>query len=691
MRNISRLKVLILVALVLWIKTLLSYTLEFNLGINDVLQFIIAIFNPIGPIILFFSLSLYFLRKKVFLIILTVLYLLQSLLIYSNILYYREFTNFLSANTILGAKTVVGGLGKSVLTSMRPHDLIYVIDILLLIVLFGYLNQRMDLEPIRKLNALACTAIGMTLTIVNLTISEMNRPQLLGRTFDQTYIVKYLGLNSFLTYDFINQVNTDNVKSNVSNEAINIPLETVSQNYATPNKKYFGIARKKNVIVIHLESFQQFLINMKVNGQEVTPFLNSLYSDKNTLAYSNFFHEVGQGKTSDAETMLESGLFGLPTGSFFTKLGPDTTYQAAPAILNQEQGYTSAVFHGNVGSFYSRDKVYKNMGYNYFFDQKYFNVGDDTNSGFGLKDKLFFAESIQYLEKLQQPFYTKFITVTNHYPFDLPDEDNDGFVKPETDNNVVNNYFLTAHYLDASLKEFFNYLKDSGLYDRSIIVLYGDHYGISDDKASALAPLFNKNATEWSDYDNAQLQRVPYMIHMKGLKGGIKDTYGGEIDALPTLLHLVGINSKQYIQLGTDMLSKDHNGTVVFRNGSLINKKYTCLRNSKGSFDIYDNQTGQLIDTSNDQALLDQVQKWAVQKDNLLSMSDDINNKNLLRFYTPIGFEPVDPKKYDYNNEVSQLNKINNNLGNSSTSLFSQNDDTSTVDTYKTDAPEYQK
>ena len=47
---------------------------------------------------------------------------------------------------------------------------------------------------------------------------------------------------------------------------------------------------------------------MKVNDQEVTPFLNSLYSDKNTVSFSNFFHEVGQGKTSDAENMLESGL-----------------------------------------------------------------------------------------------------------------------------------------------------------------------------------------------------------------------------------------------------------------------------------------------------------------------------------------------------------------------------------------------
>ncbi len=94
--------------------------------------------------------------------------------------------------------------------------------------------------------------------------------------------------------------------------------------------------------MIHLESFQQFLINMKVQGQEVTPFLNQLYQNKATISFDNFFHEVGQGKTSDAENMLETGTFGLPQGSLFTQLGSDNTFEAAPAVLGQK-GYTTAV------------------------------------------------------------------------------------------------------------------------------------------------------------------------------------------------------------------------------------------------------------------------------------------------------------------------------------------------------------
>lgn len=72
--------------------------------------------------------------------------------------------------------------------------------------------------------------------------------------------------------------------------------------------------------------------------------------------------------------MLETGAFGLPQGSLFSALGTDNTFEAAPAILNQQSGYSSAVFHGNSCSFWNRDNVYKNFGYQNFFDASYYDI-----------------------------------------------------------------------------------------------------------------------------------------------------------------------------------------------------------------------------------------------------------------------------------------------------------------------------
>lgn len=684
----KRLGFMALLVALLWIKTIIAYYCDFSLGVSDPLQHFILIINPIATAVILLSIALYINRSKISYIVMGFIYVLESALLYGNILYYREFSDFLSFNTIAGAAKVSKGLGGSAANLVQIHDFIYGLDFIILAILLLTHYIKIDPQPMKKLTAIATTFLGIFLFSLNLTIAESNRPQLLGRTFDRAYIVKYLGLNSFLAYDSIKTVQNNQVRSEAVGTDMDDVLTEVKKNYAKPNPTYFGKAKGKNIIVIHLESFQQFLINYKVNGQEVTPFLNSLYSDKNTMSFDNFYHEVGQGKTSDAENMLETGLFGLPEGSLFSKLGSDNTFQAAPAILGQKEGYTSAVFHGNIGSFWNRDNVYKNMGYDYFFDSNYFNKTADSSLEYGMKDKMMLSESVKYLEQLQQPFYTKFITVTNHYPFELPDEDNDGFQAPNTSNSAVNNYFLTAHYLDNALQEFFNYLKSSGIYDNSMIVLYGDHYGLSNSQNPDLAPLLGVDTNDWSDFNDSQMQKVPFMIHMKGLKGGINHSYGGEIDVLPTILHLAGINTKQYIQLGTDLLSKQHNQIVIFRNKNFVTPHYTVLKNSNGDPEVYKNKTGELVDLSQNPKLKEKVAKWQQYVNDKLKLSDTINNKNLLRFYTPTGFTPVDSKEYNYQNEIQKLVATRNNLGLKSTSVYSQNGNKSTTNLYSTDAPE---
>ncbi|WP_125712888.1 LTA synthase family protein [Companilactobacillus kedongensis] len=684
----KRLGFMTLLIIFLWIKSVIAYYIDFSLGATDPLQHLIMIINPIATAVILLSLALYINKTLISYIVMGIVYILETILLYANILYYREFSDFISFNTIMGVSKVSKGLGNSAMNSAAPHDFIYWIDFIVIALLFISHFIKLDKRPIRKLTAAATTILGVMLFSFNLMLAESNRPQLLGRTFDRAYIVKYLGFNSFLAYDSIKTAQNNQVRSSAVGTDMDTVLQYTNNNYAAPNPVYFGKAKGKNIIIIHLESFQQFLINMKVNGQEVTPFLNSIYSDKSTMSFDNFYHEVGQGKTSDAETMLETGLFGTSEGSFFQSLGGDNTLQSAPAILSQKEGYTSAVFHGNVGSFWNRDNVYKNMGYNYFFDESYYNQTDNSNTGYGMKDKLMLSESVKYLEQLQQPFYAKYITVTNHYPFELSDEDNDGFVKPDTNADTVNNYFLTAHYLDNSLKEFFNYLKDSGLYDNSMIVLYGDHYGISDDKNPDLAPLLGYDADSWNDFNNSQLQRVPFMIHMKGLKGGINHTYGGEIDVLPTIMHLAGINTQNYVQVGSDLLSKQHKSLVAFRNKTFVTAKYTVLKGNNGKPEVYNNKTGELIDLENDPKLKGQVKKWQQEVNQKLKISDVTNNKNLLRFYTPTGFTPVDPKNYSYQDEIQQLIKTRNKLGLKSTSVYSKNGNQSTTPLYNTDAPE---
>ncbi|EGP5637372.1 LTA synthase family protein [Enterococcus faecium] len=674
----NRLAIVLTAVFFFWLKTITAYYADFSLGVEGTIQYFILWINPIATTLLFFGLSLYIKKPKPALAILLIIDILNTLLLYLNIIFYREFTDFITVKSVLGFSKVSQGLSGSSFSLMKPHDVIYWLDIAVFIGLLVWLKVKkipIKSNPVSKPMAIAVTCLSGLIFSGNLALSEANRPQLLQRTFDRSYIVKYLGIDAYTIYDGIKTGMTSSVRAHASSNGIDEVLDYTKKHYAEPNPETFGLAKEKNVIVLHLESFQQFLINMKVDGQEVTPFLNSIFQNQATISFDNFFHEVGQGKTSDAENMLETGTFGLPQGSLFTELGSDNVFQAAPAILGQTEGYTSAVFHGNVASFWNRDHVYKNLEYDNFFDRSYFDESDET-LGYGILDKDLFRESAQYLEHLQQPFYTKFLSVTNHTPY-YTDDKNFDFPSLNTGNSTVDNYVRTTHYLDQSLEQFFTYLKKSGIYQNSIFVIYGDHFGISNTDNKDLASALGKDPDTWDEFDNAQMQRVPLMIHMPGYtKGTVNHEYGGEIDVLPTLLHLLGIDDKDYLHFGTDLLSSQHDQVVAFRNGNFVTPKYTVLGGK-----AYNNQTGEIIDTKA-AGIDEEISKDQEKVKTALSLSDKLNQENLLRFYVPNGFETIDPKKYDYKNEAERNEAIEKQKGEHSTSVFSKNGNKTTTILY---------
>ena len=687
----TRLGFVLTLLLLYWFKTMWAYSVDFNLDIQGPYQIFLAVINPLPISLLFIGLALYIKRTKLFYSLAFGIYLLLFIWLISNSIYYREFTDFVTVNTMLASSKVSAGLGAAALELFRPWDVIYILDFPILAFFFFKKWIRMDNRPFNKRASFAVTSLSAMLFSANLFLAEIDRPELLTRGFSNYYVVRALGLPAFLGYSANQTYVANKERSKASEEDLKPVEEYIQQHYAKPNPEYFGMAKGRNVIYIHLESFQQFLIDYKLKVDdkeyEVTPFLNSLYHSKETFAFSNVFNQVKAGKTSDAETMIETGLFGLNQGSFMVNYGGTNTQQAAPFILSKNGYNSSAVFHGNAGSFWNRNTAYKQWGYNYFFDASYFTKQNSSNSfQYGLNDKYMLKDSIKYLERLQQPFYTKFITVSNHYPYTTSLSGDDlGFPLAKTQDETINGYFATANYLDSSIKAFFDYLKESGLYKNSIIVLYGDHYGISNSRNPALAPLLGKNSETWSSYDNAMLQRVPYMVVIPGMdKGGIIDTYGGEIDMLPTLEHLLGIESNKFLQVGQDMLSPEHDQIVAFRSANyFVTPEYTSY-----SGRTYYTKTGEEI-TNPDEKTKEELDKIREAANLQLKISDSIQTGDLLRFFKGNDLGKVNPEDYSYTNSFKALKKIEKEKGDKSTSLYNQRGNQSTVDLFK--APTYKE
>lgn len=662
-----------------WIKTYFVCLTKFNLGVNGNMQGFLLFLNPIPTTILLLGIALYMKGRKSY-IWMMIIDLLTSTWLFANILYYREFSDFLTMTLMKGSSSVSNNLGKSIAGIVRPTDFLAYIDVAILIILLLTKVIKVDVTKLNIRIPLTITGIAIVAFGINLTLAQQDRSGLLTRTFDNNYIVKYLGLNAYSVYDGAKAAKTSAVKAHANSSDMQSVQNYINSNRTASNVQYGGVARGKNVFIIHLESLQQFMIDYKWDGQEVTPNINKIYHENDTMSFDNFFHQVGQGKTADAELMMENSLFGLPEGAAMVTDGTTNTFQAAPAIMDQH-GYTTAAFHGDVPSFWNRDNTYKSWGYDYFFSSKYYKEKKDYNVGYGMKDKIFMRDAASYVQKLPQPFYAKLITVTNHYPYML-DKQNQSISKTDTGDDTVDGYVQTAHYMDQAVGQFMDWLKATGLDKNSMIVFYGDHYGISENHKKATAQLMGKS--KFNNFDEAQFQRVPFMIHMNGLKGGINHTYGGEIDALPTILNLLGVKNDNTIQFGSDLLAPKRSQLVPFRNGDFVSPKYT---KTNGAY--YYTKTGKPVSnpTLAEKQELSQLSNRVATE---LSLSDKVINGDLLRFYNPKGFKKVNRKEYDYTKKkgTKQLKAQDKKK---KSSIMYKNNNKSLMNLYQTDAPELNK
>lgn len=663
-----------------WVKTYLTYITKFNLGVVGPMQKFLLLINPLPTAMLLIGIGLFFKGRKSYWIMVIIDFLL-SLWLFSNILYYREFSDFLSTSIIKTSGSTSDNLGKSIAGITKGTDFLVFLDVVIIVLLIAFKVFKIDVRRLKLKISLLIEGLAVVLIGTNLTMAQKVRPGLLTRTFDNNYIVKYLGLNSFAVYDGVKTAQSNAIMAKANHSDLKTVQSYIKKNYIAPNPEYYGVAKNKNVLVIHLESFQQFLIDYKWHGKEVTPNLNKLYHANDTISFDNFFNQVGQGKTSDAEMMLENSIFGLQSGSAMSSYGTSNTFESAPAILGQQAGYTSAVMHGGAGSFWNRDNAYKSFGYDYFMPLSYYQNKKGYYLGYGIKDKLFFDQSIKYIEHLPQPFYLKMITVTNHYPYDL-DKKNQSIDKTDTGDKTVDGYVQTAHYLDEAIGELMSYLKKSGLEKNTLIMLYGDHYGISGNHHKASAQLLNKDS--FNNFDNLQFQRVPLMFHMPGLKGGINHTYGGEIDVRPTLFNLLGINDQNMIQFGHSLLAKNAPQIVAQRNGDFITPKYSKV---EGSY--YYTKSGKRV-THPSKKVKAQLASISNTVTTELSLSDRVITGNLLRFYKPNGFKYVKRKNYSYK-KTDSLKRLKKAEKKSKNSVWYQNGKKSTQSDFKTDAPELKK
>ncbi|MFC5700336.1 LTA synthase family protein [Cohnella faecalis] len=486
----------------------------------------------------------------------TIANLLFTLLYFTVLMYFKYYGIIVTYHALSQADKVTK-VGNSTYSLMDPYYLLVFIDIVVLIAIPLWLRRskskkiQMNLKPIRKtvLSALFLMSIALCYFSIWPNRASMN----------ENKQAEEMGILNYEIFTIFSDSTED--AELVDMEDITQPvIDNLKGNTEKPGTAYFGIDKGKNVIIIQMESFQNFLIGLTVDGQEVTPNLNKLA--KENVHFDNFYTMVGQGTTSDAEFVVNTSLY-VPKHEPATQNNVEKQLPSLPKLLGA-QGYTSATFHTNEVEFWNRKELYDAVGFDRYYDKSFF--GDEDHVAFGASDEVLYAKTAEELKKMRaagKPFYAQIISMSSHHPYNIPENKYRMTLPERMEDTLVGRYIRAQNYSDYALGKFIDELKQSGIWDNSIVLLYGDHQGLP------VYSLDNKEKDLMKDmlgheYSYADMFNIPLIMHAPGVTSpALIEKTGGQIDILPTVANLTGVSIANQIHFGVDLLNQGQASSVL--------------------------------------------------------------------------------------------------------------------------------
>ncbi|MCC3374689.1 LTA synthase family protein [Cohnella sp. REN36] len=470
---------------------------------------------------------------------------------FAVIMYYKYFGVIVTYHALKQVNQVTEVKG-SVFSLLHPYFLLIYTDFVVLLVLLiasrkfrawgRALKVRSSRSLFTALGTLSLAACILTIWPYRDSMNEILQAERMG-------ILNYEAYAAFAS----SKDNPVDPKT-VTQDAID-RLKGVREPEATPVG--WGVAAGKNVIILQMEAFQNFLIGMKLDGQEITPNINKLAAE--SLYFDHFYQQVGQGNTADAEFVVNTSYYVPMNGAASQEYG-NKELPSMPKVF-AANGYQTATFHTNDVVFWNRNEMYKSLGWDTYYDKKFF--GDEDTVMFAASDEVLYDKTADKLAEMQNagsPFYVQVISMSGHHPFNLPERKYKMDLPERYEDTLVGNYIRAQNYADFALGQFIEKLKANGVWDNSVIVLYGDHqglpiYSLTSREKDLMQEIFGR------EYGLPDMLNIPLLVHVPGnaMEPKVMDGVGAQSDVFPTVANLAGISLADHLHFGQDLLNQTDN------------------------------------------------------------------------------------------------------------------------------------
>ena len=494
-----------------------------------------------------------------------------SILLFADNLYHAYSSSVLSIAQITNLQ-----YGDEIMNTLpnliQLKHILYFIDIIIICILFG--TKKLKFIKKEKVNITinlfradsAILAIFM-FAIFNVRFVEVTKDD----PFNKDMQVEKGTVYGYHIADIKNTINIKQQADYDTKEDLMVAYDNLKEDYTTKysesNYDWQGMIDGKNVIILQLESIQEFVINKEINGKEITPNLNKFINEN--IEFSNMFMQ-SYSSTADSEFSTITSLYPMENGMSYSRYYTNTYDDIFTMFKNKE--YTTSYMHGNYGFFWNRDNVYKEFGVENIELKDQFADTSENIMGY-LSDELLYRQAVEKLQNYEKPFISYIVSASSHTAFSLSGLEDPSKVNIDVGkykNTFFGNYIESVNYADYAFGIFIDELKKAGLYDDTVIFLFGDHNGLQMDNPEMLEFLqeINPNLTDTDIKLN--YIRVACGMKIPGIKNITIDKPVSKLDIKPTFAYL--INGDAGVSLGTNMFARKD--FISLNNERIVTSRY---------------------------------------------------------------------------------------------------------------------
>ena len=463
----------------------------------------------------------------------------------SQLWYYRTYDDLMPFSSFLLFDNISSLLLNSIKASMKLTDILFILPPFFLFILYWFLFvDTIKKTPVnskkRVIYTISILLFAILIHLMNAYVfySKMqNRTTChLGIRYVNTvnYIsyFDFIGFVPFCIHSFINTILEKRSLNIKEKEEIESFLSKYMLKY-TDNQ--YAVKEKQNLIVIIVESLNSWLINFKLDSIEVTPHLNQLCQENNSILALHIQPQVKSGRSSDAHFMYNTGLLPINNGAVAVRFG-EAEY---PSLAKALKGYKSLSMVCDDAKYWNQETAFKSYGFTQLYDSR-----SMMNTSGNINDHILLEKAANQIKHVDFPFYAQLVTISMHYPYNTLEIPSTNISKSKLYTKDIRNFLEKAHFCDNAIGKFIQELKETGIYEKSLIAIISDHNEIDKNQIE------NRKETLPEDKEIAMIilngsQKLNYTSKME------------QIDIYPTLLDLMGANNYPWKGLGHSIFRKD--------------------------------------------------------------------------------------------------------------------------------------